>query len=112
MDNKDIKFGFGEIQYDGLTPISSITFGDGSLCITDVTVDSDGFSAVSISNAVENRGVGGDLSDLVTGQIGENLMPDLLLRFNNHASIDVLISKLKLAKAHLNNAEENNHEPS
>ncbi len=98
---KDKEFGFGTVNYENTKPISSITFGDGSLCVTDVTVDGYGFSGVSITEGLENRGVGSDMTDLVSGKVGESVTPDIILRFNNPESIDVVISKLELAREHL-----------
>lgn len=105
MKEENNEFGFGETQYDELEPIASVTFGDGSLCVTDVTMDGYGFSAVSITQGLDNRGVGGDMTDLVQGRLGESITPGLLLRFNNPDSIDVVIGKLQLAKEHLINGK-------
>lgn len=104
MENKhvnSVKYGFVEVSYDGVDPIKSVTFGDGSLCVTDVKVDGYGFSGISITEGLENRGVGGDMTDLVAGKVGESITPDIILRFNNPASIDVVIAKLNQARKHL-----------
>ena len=84
--------------------VPTIRLGDGGTVICDV-VDLDGVSGICFFDGLENRGVGGDHSEL-SGQQIDKLGAYLQILTDNPASIDVMIDKLQRAKAALSNSPE------
>jgi len=94
------EYGFYKIQYEGMEPVKSITIGDGSVLISGIALDSDGFASVAFS-CDKGRGVGVS-EDVPEGTLLKDYMGvDFMLRFDNPLSVDVLMEKLVDCKKYL-----------
>jgi hypothetical protein len=97
MDKESI-YGKGAVEYEEGS-FQAITVGDGSTLFSSVKVDGYGFAAVGISCG-EGDGVG-VVRDIPENTLIGEVNPDLLLRFDNIESVDVLIGKLREIKIFL-----------
>lgn len=95
------KYGYNEIEFDGVE-IPTYTFGGGNITVTSAFSDGDGFSGVVLSKAQHQTAIGAYANQDKAGEKFTDL-PDLMcyMRFDNTASIDVMIAKLSDAKAHI-----------
>ena len=95
------KYGYDEIEFDGIG-IPTFTFGGGNITVTSAFSDGDGFSGVVLSKSQNPTAIGEYVNQDKAGGKFTSL-PDLMcyMRFDNTASIDVMIAKLSDAKAHI-----------
>ena len=92
-------YGFGLVHYDNMDPIPCVTLGDGTTAIMSVEKDCQNFVAVGFLTA-DGKGIGIE-ETLPEGTRLPDIGPELVLRFDNEASIDVLINQLNKAKEYL-----------
>jgi len=96
----DNEYGLYDIKYEGMAPVKSISIGDGSVLISGLKLDSDGFASVAFSCG-EGREVG-VTKDVPEGTLLKDYVPvDFMLRFSNPDSVQVLIDKLVLCKKYI-----------
>lgn len=96
-----MKHGYEIISFNDVK-IPTFTFGGGNIRVTSGWEDGDGFDGVLFSLAPENTTVGDEINPELEGKTFDQI-PDIkcYMRFDNPASIDVVIGKLESCKSKL-----------
>ncbi len=95
-------YGIQHLEYGNGEKIHSAVMGSGSVKVTDILLNDDGFVGVAFADAPENKVIGFDLhKDEQNGSM-LNKGYKIQMLFDNPDSIDVVISKLNDAKKSLN----------
>lgn len=77
--------------------VPTIQLGDGGTTISDIAAE-DGFHGICFSEAVENNGVGADMTDQIGGMKVDEIGAYLQILTKNPESLQILIDKCILAR--------------
>jgi hypothetical protein len=94
-------YGIQTLKYEDGQEIHSAVMGDGSVGITDILINDDGFVGVAIYDAPDNKIVGGPIDESKRGHPVTDLDIKFQMLFDNVDSIDVIIERLGAAKKSL-----------
>lgn len=94
-------YGIKHLEYENGEKIHTAVMGRGSVKVTDILLNDDGFVGVAFGDAPDNKVIGFDLFQDEAGEsmLGKGYKFQML--FDNPDSIDVVISKLNDAKKSL-----------
>lgn len=94
-------YGFTDIEYEDGEVIKSAVMGDGSVRVTDILLNEDGFVGVALSSAPDNKVIGEKLNPEAEGKPVTGLGIEFQMLFDKPESIDVVIQRLQAARDHL-----------
>lgn len=96
-----MKYGFVEIEYPDGEAIDSVVMGNGSVRVTSILKNEEGFSGVAFSPAPDGKMPIGKDDFTNTGEPVTDMGIENQLLFDNPDSVDAVIKALTRAKAYL-----------
>lgn len=94
-------YGIQTLNYEDGQEIHSAVMGDGTVGITDILINDDGFVGVALYDAPQNKIVGAAVDESKRGHPVTDLDIKFQMLFDNAGSIDVIIERLNAAKKSL-----------
>lgn len=98
---KIMKYGILNIEYEDGQVIHSAVMGDGTVGVSDILLNDDGFVGVALWPAPDNKTIGIPIAQENNGKLVTDLNIKFQMLFDNPDSIDVVILKLQDAKRSL-----------